>query len=156
MIKVGVTGSNGFIGWHLCRTLELDNTKFELIEFKRDWFNDSINLDNFVSKCNIVVHLAGLNRHSEDAAIYNTNVALAEKLVESFKRTDFKGQVISNLNLPKESLVKYTGLISNNLFDKKYTRQIYHAISNNQSAPEYDECNFALNNCQRVMRAKRK
>ena len=33
MIKVGVTGSNGFIGWHLCRTLELDINKFELIEF---------------------------------------------------------------------------------------------------------------------------
>ena len=33
MIKVGVTGSNGFIGWHLCRNLELINSKFELIEF---------------------------------------------------------------------------------------------------------------------------
>ena len=33
MIKVGITGSNGFIGWHLCRTLELDTNKFKLIDF---------------------------------------------------------------------------------------------------------------------------
>ena len=48
MIKIGVTGSNGFIGWHLCRFLLLDNTKFELIEFDRVWFNEITNLDYFV------------------------------------------------------------------------------------------------------------
>jgi len=102
MIKVGVTGSNGFIGWHLCRTLELDNIKFELVEFKRDWFNEKFNLDLFVSKCDIIVHLAGLNRHSEEIFIYNTNIGLAERLIESFKRTNFKGQVIFSSSIQEE------------------------------------------------------
>ena len=102
MIKVGITGSNGFIGWHLCSTLELDTNKFELIEFKRDWFNENINLDSFVSKCDIIVHLAGLNRHSEESTIYDINVRLAVKLVESFKRIGFKGQVIFSSSIQED------------------------------------------------------
>ena len=102
MIKVGVTGSNGFIGWHLCRTLELDTNKFKLIEFQRDWFNDSIKMDLFVSNCDIIVHLGGLNRHSEESAIYDTNVSLAVNLIESFKRIGFKGQVIFSSSIQEE------------------------------------------------------
>ena len=102
MIKVGVTGSNGFIGWHLCRLLELDTDKFEIVEFKRDWFGESINLDSFVSNCDIIVHLAGLNRHNEERVIYDTNVDLAVKLVESFKRIGFNGQVIFSSSIQEE------------------------------------------------------
>ncbi len=118
MIKIGVTGSNGFIGWHLCHTLELEPLKFQLIEFKRDWFNDSDKLDSFVSKCDIIVHLAGLNRHSEETTIYNTNVGLAEKLVESFIRTGFKGQIIYSSSIQEER---------NNIFgnSKKAARELF-------------------------------
>ncbi len=118
MIKVGVTGSNGFIGWHLCRTIELDTKNFELIEFKRDWFNENLKLDSFASKCDIVVHLAGLNRHNEESAIYDTNVGLAVKLVDSFKRVGFKGQVIFSSSIQEER---------NNIFgnSKKAARELF-------------------------------
>ena len=102
MIKVCVTGSNGFIGWHLCRTLELDTNKFQLIEFNRDWFYENSSLDSVVSKCDILVHLAGLNRHSDESEIYNTNVDLAKRLTESFKRINFKGQVIFSSSIQEE------------------------------------------------------
>jgi UDP-2-acetamido-2,6-beta-L-arabino-hexul-4-ose reductase len=119
MIKVGVTGSNGFVGWHLCRTLELDKNKFELIEFKRDWFNEDINLDSFVLKCDVIVHLAGLNRHSDESAIYKINIGLAEKLVDSFNRTGFKGQVIFSSSIQEER---------NNIFgnSKKIAKELFN------------------------------
>jgi UDP-2-acetamido-2,6-beta-L-arabino-hexul-4-ose reductase len=127
MIKVGVTGSNGFIGWHLCRTLELEAKKFQLIEFKRDWFNENIILDSFISKCDIIVHLAGLNRHNEENTIYNTNIGLAEKLVESFKRTNFKGQVIFSSSVQEER---------NNIFgnSKKAARELFSKWANESGA----------------------
>jgi len=124
MIKIGVTGSNGFIGWHLCHTLELQRDKYQLIDFNRDWFQDTIELDNFVSKCDIIVHLAGLNRHSEESAIYNTNVGLAERLIESFNRTNFKGQVIFSSSTQEER---------NNTFgnSKKVAREFFANWANN-------------------------
>lgn len=127
MIKVGVTGSRGFIGWHLCRTLELNSNKFELIEFKRDWFNENFNLDSFVSKCDIIVHLAGLNRHSEETTVYDTNFGLAVKLVESFKRTSFRGQVIFSSSIQEQR---------NNSFgnSKKAARQLFSDWANESGA----------------------
>jgi UDP-2-acetamido-2,6-beta-L-arabino-hexul-4-ose reductase len=123
MIKVGVTGSNGFIGWHLCRTIELYPNKFELIEFKRDCFDENIKLDSFVSKCDIIVHLAGLNRHSEEITIYDTNVGLAEKLIEAFKRNFFKGHVIFSSSIQEKR---------NNTFgnSKKAARQLFSNWAN--------------------------
>jgi len=118
MIKVGVTGSNGFIGWHLCQTLKLQIDKFEIIEFNRNWFEKLNELDKFVSKCDIIVHLAGLNRHSEEATIYDTNVGLANKLVGAFNRTNFKGQVLFSSSIQEER---------NNVFgnSKKEARAIF-------------------------------
>jgi UDP-2-acetamido-2,6-beta-L-arabino-hexul-4-ose reductase len=66
----------------------------------------------------LLVHLAGLNRHSEESAIYDTNVALAVKLVDSFKRTSFKGQVIFSSSIQEER---------NNTFgnSKKVARELF-------------------------------
>lgn len=102
MIKVGVTGSNGFIGWHLCQTIRLYPGKFKLIEFKREWFNETKNLDIFVSNCDVLIHLAGLNRHDNENAIFNINVGLAEKLIESFNRTGFKGNVLFSSSIQED------------------------------------------------------
>jgi UDP-2-acetamido-2,6-beta-L-arabino-hexul-4-ose reductase len=119
MIKVGVTGSNGFIGWHLCQILGLDTKKFEVIEFKRDWFNEIFHLDLFVSKCDAIVHLAGLNRHSEEEVIYKTNIGLAEKLIESFERTGFNGQLIFSSSIQENR---------NNTFgnSKKLAKELFY------------------------------
>jgi UDP-2-acetamido-2,6-beta-L-arabino-hexul-4-ose reductase len=118
MIKVGVTGSNGFIGWHLCQTLKLSIDRFKIIEFNRNWFINTNELDKFVSNCDIIVHLAGLNRHSDESTIYDTNLGLANKLVDAFNRTNYKGQLLFSSSIQEER---------NNVFgnSKKEARSIF-------------------------------
>jgi UDP-2-acetamido-2,6-beta-L-arabino-hexul-4-ose reductase len=118
MIKVGVTGSNGFIGWHLCQTIKLYPDIYQLIDFNRSWFDSNSHLDTFVSKCDIIVHLAGLNRHSDERTIYDTNIGLAKTLVDAFNRTNFKGHLLFSSSTQEEK---------NNVFgnSKKEARTIF-------------------------------
>jgi len=94
MIKVGITGSNGFVGYHLYQTLFLHKEKFSLINFDRSFFDDNQSLDTFVSSCDVIVHLAALNRHKEPECVYDTNMSIANKLVESLERTSSKAHLI--------------------------------------------------------------
>jgi len=94
MIKIGITGSKGFVGYHLCQTLALQKDEFSLIEFDRSFFDDKKSLDTFVSSCDVIVHLAAMNRHNEPECIYDTNMSIANKLVESLERTSSKAHLI--------------------------------------------------------------
>jgi UDP-2-acetamido-2,6-beta-L-arabino-hexul-4-ose reductase len=102
MINIGITGSNGFIGWHLCKTLSLHPKKFHLIEFSRDWFDNNTMLDQFVSQCDVIIHLAGINRHSDEKVIYDTNIGLTRILINSFNRTGFKGQLLFSSSIQED------------------------------------------------------
>jgi UDP-2-acetamido-2,6-beta-L-arabino-hexul-4-ose reductase len=90
MIKVGITGSNGFIGYHLYQTLRLYKTEFILINFERSFFDDNSKLDNFVKSCDVIVHLAALNRHNDSRFLHDTNIKLVELLIASLNRTEAK------------------------------------------------------------------
>jgi UDP-2-acetamido-2,6-beta-L-arabino-hexul-4-ose reductase len=94
MIKIGITGQNGFIGQHLYQTLCLDTEKYQLVIFKNNFFEKAEKLDEFVTQCNVIVHLAAMNRHSDPSLIYNTNIHLVKKLVASLKRTNSNAHVI--------------------------------------------------------------
>jgi UDP-2-acetamido-2,6-beta-L-arabino-hexul-4-ose reductase len=63
MIKVGITGQEGFIGQHLLRTLNLYPEKFEIIPFTKEYFESENELASFVKSCDTIVHLAAMNRH---------------------------------------------------------------------------------------------
>lgn len=94
MINIGITGQNGFVGTHLFNTLGLFPDKYSLIEFKRNYFEDKVALDSFVSQCDVIVHLAALNRHKTPSVIYETNVRLVSSLIESLNRTKSTPQII--------------------------------------------------------------
>lgn len=94
MLRIGITGQNGFVGRHLFNTLRLYPNEFENIPFDRLAFEDSLQLDAFVSECDVIVHLAALNRHENDQVLADTNVSLASQLVESLERTGSKAYVL--------------------------------------------------------------
>lgn len=81
-LRVGVTGQNGLIGYHLVQHLRLESEKYEIIPFERSYFDDSVKLRDFVSRCDAVVHLAAVHTGSGDE-IYSTNLLLVDKLISA-------------------------------------------------------------------------
>lgn len=102
MKKVGITGKNGFVGYHLCQTLRLFPDEFQLIDFDRSFFDNQTLLDVFVQKCDVIVHLAALNRHSDPKSLYDTNVGLVSALVAALNRTQHTPHVIISSSIQEE------------------------------------------------------
>ena len=138
MIKIGITGQAGFVGTHLYNTLGLFPDEFERINFRKEYFTDATKLNEFVAQCDIIVHLAAMNRHNEPQVIYDTNIELVLKLIQSLVNTGSKAHVLfssstqegrENLygiskkegremmnNWAKTSGGKFTGMIIPNVF----------------------------------------
>jgi UDP-2-acetamido-2,6-beta-L-arabino-hexul-4-ose reductase len=102
MTRIGITGSKGFVGYHLYQTLALQKDEFSIIEFDRSFFDDNQTLDVFVSSCDVIVHLAALNRHNDPQLIYETNISLVKSLVASLKRTASKAHLIISSSTQEE------------------------------------------------------
>ena len=99
--KVGITGNDGFIGYHLTSLLRTKEN-IEIIPFELDFFYDSSKLDHFVSQCDVIVHLAGVNRHHDENEIYSVNISLAEKIMGSVKNTKVKPFIIFSSSTQEE------------------------------------------------------
>lgn len=94
MKKIGITGQQGFIGNYLYNTLKLTPNLYQIIEFERDYFENEEKLNHFVSKCDVIVHLAAMNRHDDPQVIYDTNIGLVVKLINSCKTSNSKPHIL--------------------------------------------------------------
>jgi dTDP-4-dehydrorhamnose reductase len=94
MIKIGITGQQGFVGKHLYKELEKHSNEFILLEFQRGFFQNKSKLDAYVDKCDVIIHLAAMNRHKSQQVIYDTNMNLVQKLLKSLEATNSKTHVI--------------------------------------------------------------
>jgi UDP-2-acetamido-2,6-beta-L-arabino-hexul-4-ose reductase len=81
MLKIGITGQAGFVGTHLYNHLGLYPDLYERILFDDAYFDSDTKLRCFVKQCDIIVHLAAMNRHENQQVIYDTNLALVKKLI---------------------------------------------------------------------------
>ena len=93
MIKIGITGQSGFIGTHLYNYLGQQDS-IKRVPFKRDDFQKKIQLNKFVKSCDVIVHLAGMNRHRDSQLIYDTNIKLVKDLITSCEKTKSKPHII--------------------------------------------------------------
>ncbi len=102
IIKVGITGQKGFVGQHLYNTLALFPDQYQLINFEKAFFEEQTLLENFVSQCDVIVHLAALNRHHDPQVIYNTNIDLIRKLESALEATSSTAHVIFSSSSQEE------------------------------------------------------
>jgi UDP-2-acetamido-2,6-beta-L-arabino-hexul-4-ose reductase len=92
MLTVGITGGSGFIGWHLrCHLSVFSN--FQVILAGRDIFEKPDALNVLAKECDVIIHLAGVNR-GPNADLISANVFLADALISACETTRSKPHII--------------------------------------------------------------
>lgn len=89
-MKILVTGSNGFIGKHICRVLE----KRKHIVLKYDKENSFEDLEKFICSCDWIVHLAGSMRPVSKEDYYVSNSELTKTITELIEKHDASPSII--------------------------------------------------------------
>lgn len=127
MIKIGITGQSGFVGTHLYNTLGLSPDKYERIPFKDEFFSDSKKLEEFVNECDVIVHLAAMNRHNDPEVIYQTNISLVKQLIVACETTQSTPHILFSSSTQEER---------DNLYgkSKKDGRKLFEKWADNNNA----------------------
>lgn len=118
-LKVGITGQPGFMGTHLYNYLGLKE-EVERIPFEDRFFDEKDLLNDFVSKCDVVVHLAAMNRHGDPQVIYDTNIRLVKDLLKACDDTKSKPHIIfsSSTQESRDNLYGKSKKDGRNLFEE--------------------------------------
>lgn len=102
MKRVGITGQSGFIGTHVFNHFGLKKDSYERIPFRDEFFDDTVTLEKFVSQCDVIIHLAALNRHNDPQTIYDTNILLVNKLLHALNNTGSRPHILFSSSTQEE------------------------------------------------------
>jgi len=94
LTTVGITGQGGFMGTHLHNFLGTKSEKIKRVNFQNNYFDSKVNLQNFVKSCDVIVHIAAMNRHKDEQVIYDTNISLVKKLINACEETNSTPKII--------------------------------------------------------------
>ena len=102
LVRVGITGQGGFMGSHLFNFLGTKLEEIKRISFKRNYFEDDVELQKFVKSCDVIVHTAAMNRHEDEQVLYNTNLGLVHKLLNACEVTKSIPKIIFSSSTHEE------------------------------------------------------
>jgi len=91
--RIGITGQAGFMGTHLFNYFGLQKNLVR-IPFDDAYFEEQSLLEQFVKQCDVIVHLAAMNRHGDPQVIYDTNIRLVKQLIQALQKTDSRPHVL--------------------------------------------------------------
>jgi len=100
-IKIGITGQAGFVGTHLYNLLK---TKSDVtaIPFEDAYFENQALLVEFVKQCDVIVHLAAVNRCNSQEELYETNIRLVNLLIDAMQTAKVSPHVIFSSSTQEE------------------------------------------------------
>ncbi|MEG1405995.1 MAG: NAD-dependent epimerase/dehydratase family protein, partial [Alistipes sp.] len=102
MLKIGITGQAGFVGTHLFNKLGLTPEKYTRIPFEDAFFSDESRLRAFVRQCDVIVHLAAMNRNPDPQVIYDTNIQLVNQLIAAMEAEGVAPHVLFSSSTQEE------------------------------------------------------
>jgi len=99
VMKILVTGANGFVGKNLIA--ELNNRGYNHI-YKFDIDTDTTLLDEFTKNCGFVFHLAGVNRPKDEKDFMEGNFGFTSELLELLKKHNNKSSILITSSIQAE------------------------------------------------------
>ena len=100
-MKIGITGQAGFIGSHLYNYLGVEKD-IERVPFLDNYFSDEKALRSFVKQCDVIVHLAAVNRHEDQQVLHEINVKLVTQLIKAMEQEKVHPHVIFSSSTQEE------------------------------------------------------
>lgn len=92
-MRVGITGSNGFIGSNLVQKLKKEKIPYSVFDKTKHNLFFPETLKGFVDKCDIIVHLAGKNIDTNENII-NVNTLGTASLIAAMNKYSPKARII--------------------------------------------------------------
>lgn len=99
VVKILVTGANGFVGKNLIA--ELNNKGYNEI-YKFDIDTDKSLLDEYAGNCEFVFHLAGVNRPKDEKEFMAGNFGFTSELLELLKKHNNKAPILITSSIQAE------------------------------------------------------
>jgi len=100
-MNVGITGDKGFIGSHLKNYLNLQEA-VTIVAFDRTYFESNEKMESFVDQCDVIIHLAGVNRSHDEDIIFNTNISLTQSLIQACLSSSSKPHILFSSSIQEE------------------------------------------------------